>query len=175
MKVLLRLLFILCFSVSGLLSANSQAKKGNDIGDIAPEIKMKNPDGETISLSDIEGKIVLIDFWASWCGPCRRENPYVVQAYHTFKDKKFNGGDGFTIFSVSLDNKQKAWEEGILADELVWPYHVCDFAAWKTRAAAIYGVRGIPSNFLINKDGVIVAKNLRGPALEAKLKELLKN
>lgn len=174
MKLLLRSLFVMLFVLVSIVAIQAQAKEGNRVGEIAPDIKMKNQNGESISLSDIKGQLVLIDFWASWCGPCRHENPHVVRAYNNYKDKSFEGGEGFTIFSVSLDKKQKAWEDAIKADKLAWPYHVCDFAAWKTRPAIIYGVRGIPSNFLINEDGVIVAKNLRGPALEAKLKELLK-
>ncbi len=149
-------------------------KEGVEIGQIAPDIKMKTPDGKTIKLSELRGKMVLIDFWASWCGPCRHENPTVVKAYQNYKEKSFKEGNGFTVFSVSLDKNSRAWTDAMKADKLTWDYHVCDFAGWQTRPATIYNVRGIPSNFLINDKGVIVAKNLRGPYLEAKLKELVK-
>jgi len=163
-------LVCLLFMVSNL----EAQKVGTDIGQKAPNIKLKNPDGEALALEDLKGQLVLIDFWASWCGPCRRENPAVVDAYHQYKDQSFKEGEGFTVYSVSLDKKQAAWKEAIKYDKLVWPYHVSDLAGWNSRAAAMYGVNGIPMNFLINKDGVIVAKNLRGHAIKATLKSLLK-
>jgi len=115
----------------------------------------------------LKGKYVLIDFWASWCGPCRRENPNVVRLYKEYKDK------GFTIFSVSLDQDGAAWKEAILADGLVWPYHVSDLLAWNTPLTQTYAFNSIPHTVLIDREGKIIARNLRGESLEQKLKEIL--
>jgi thiol-disulfide isomerase/thioredoxin len=140
------------------------------IGTEAPEINLAQPDGKPLSLKSLRGKYVLVDFWASWCGPCRQENPNVVKAYEQFKGQ----GKGFTIYSVSLDQKKENWEKAIAADHLVWPNHVSDLKFWQSAAAAAYGVQAIPQSFLLDPNGKIIAKNLRGPALEAKLAEVLK-
>jgi len=139
-----------------------------DVGDDAPDIKLSDPSGKIVSLSSLKGKVVLIDFWASWCGPCRMENPNVVKAYNTYKDK------GFTIFSVSLDNSKDNWANAIQKDGLIWPNHVSDLKGWQSSAAKLYSVQSIPATFLIGKDGKIVAKNLRGGSLEATLQQICK-
>lgn len=136
-------------------------------GMVAPEITMADPSGKTRSLSDLKGKVVLIDFWASWCGPCRRENPNVVNAYKRYKDK------GFEIFSVSLDSDGGKWQQAIAQDGLVWENHVSDLKGWQNGAAQAYGVSSIPHTILLGKDGKIAGTHLRGAALEAKLAELL--
>lgn len=136
------------------------------IGGEAPEIILNNPQGETIALSTLRGRIVLIDFWASWCKPCRAENPNVVKMYNKYKNK------GFDIYSVSLDKNHTAWTKAIESDGLVWSNHVSDLKFWQSAAVKLYDVKGIPLTYLIDKDGKIIAKNLRGSALEAKLKEL---
>ncbi|WP_066632849.1 TlpA family protein disulfide reductase [Labilibacter marinus] len=164
--------FIVCLAISA--HAQNNGKVGLEIGNKAPEIKMLSPQGDVISLSSLKGQLVLIDFWASWCGPCRKENPHVVEAYEDYKDRKFSNAKGFTILSVSLDSNKKSWEKAIKADELVWPNHVSDLKGWKSKAAEIYRVRGIPDNYLVDGDGIIVAKGLRGPYLEAALKKLAK-
>ncbi|MDX2190693.1 MAG: TlpA disulfide reductase family protein [Bacteroidota bacterium] len=136
-------------------------------GDEAPDIILAGADGKKLPLSSLKGKYVLIDFWASWCGPCRMENPNVVRVYNQYKDK------GFTIYSVSLDNTKEKWLAAIQSDGLTWPNHVSDLKGWQSEGAALYAVRGIPATFLIDKNGIIIAKNLRGPSLERKLAELM--
>lgn len=152
----------------------ARPKIGLAMGNSAPEIMEKNADGEVIKLSQLRGRMILIDFWASWCGPCRRENPNVVENYHQFKDKKFINGRGFTVYSVSLDHSKGAWLKAIKDDKLSWPYHVSDLKGWNAKYAAVYNVRGIPANVLIDGNGVIVGRNLRGDALKTTLKQLLK-
>ncbi|WP_423129163.1 redoxin domain-containing protein [Gaoshiqia sp. Z1-71] len=136
------------------------------IGVEAPDFTMNDPDGNPVSLTSLRGKYLLVDFWASWCGPCRQENPNIVDAYKKYKDK------GFDILGVSLDRDKDAWLKGIADDQLTW-HHVSDLKYWQNEVAQLYGVNSIPHSVLLDKDGVIIAKNLRGPALEEKLKELM--
>jgi len=147
--------------------AESSPASSTAIGALAPEIAMPNPEGEILKLSDLRGNIVLLDFWAGWCRPCRMENPNVVKAYKKYHEK------GFEVFSVSLDRDRASWLKAIEADGLIWPNHVSDLNYWQTEILKVYGVSSVPSTFLIGKDGKIIAKNLRGAALENKLKELL--
>lgn len=133
----------------------------------APEIALKNPSGKLLKLSSLRGKVVLIDFWASWCGPCRRENPNVVNLYKKYKSK------GFEIFSVSLDQDANAWKQAIAQDGLSWPNHVSDLLGWDTPLTQTYRFDGIPHTVLVDKKGQILATGLRGPALEQKLIEAL--
>lgn len=134
---------------------------------LAPDIVMTDVNGKTAKLSDLRGQVVLLDFWASWCVPCRQENPNVVRVYNEYKDK------GFTVFSVSLDEDKEAWQEAIEADNLVWPNHVSDLKGWQSAGAALYQVNSIPATFLLDAEGKIIATNLRGPALEQKLQQIL--
>ncbi|MCY7359273.1 MAG: AhpC/TSA family protein [Rudanella sp.] len=141
--------------------------RGLMMGGIAPDIALNDTTGAAVPLSSLRGKYVLIDFWASWCGPCRMENPNVVRMYNKYKEK------GFTIYSVSLDQSRDSWVRAIRNDNLTWT-HVSDLRYWQSAAAQQYGVTGIPKTFLIDKEGKIIAKDLRGPALEQKLEEVLK-
>ena len=148
------------------LTARLAPLRTTAIGVLAPDINLAKPEGGTMALSSLRGQYVLLDFWASWCGPCRQENPNVVRAYNQFKDK------GFTIFSVSLDQDKGKWQKAIATDGLTW-HHVSDLAGWNSAGGAAYGIKSIPQSFLIDPQGRIIAKNLRGEALSAKLEEVL--
>ncbi len=149
-----------------LAGANQPKANGMAPGTTVPEIEMAGLDGKILKLSDLRGKVVLVDFWASWCGPCRRENPNVVAAYN-----KYNK-DGFEVFSVSLDGNKDKWKAAIDKDGLIWPWHVSDLKKWNNAAANAYGVHSIPHGVLIDREGKVIAEKLRGAALQAKLAEI---
>jgi len=141
-------------------------------GSQAPEIELKSPKGKTIKLSDLRGKVVLVDFWASWCGPCRRENPNVVEAYNKYRKSKFTSGKGFEVLSISLDRKKEPWIEAIRKDGLIWKNHVWDNKGTVSRK---YQVSSIPTAFLVDGNGGIIASGseLRGIGLHLALDKLL--
>ncbi|MFM7855246.1 MAG: TlpA family protein disulfide reductase [Flammeovirgaceae bacterium] len=153
------------YSYTKELSSQVEKLKITAIGQLAPEIALTNPNGEVVKLSSLRGKYVLIDFWAKWCGPCRRENPNVVKAYKRFKDK------GFEVFGVSLDRNKEDWLKAIAEDGLTWT-HVSDLKYFESQAAKDYNINAIPFSILLDKTGKIIAKNLRGAALEQKLEEV---
>ena len=146
---------------------DQRKKLGLEIGARAPEIALSDVNGKIIKLSSLKGNVVLIDFWASWCRPCRAENPNVVKLYNKYKNKNF------TIYSISLDQDRKKWIDAINQDQLSWPNHVSELTGWKSTPGIQYGVSSIPKTFLIDKDGIIIGYDLRGSTLEKKLSELL--
>lgn len=160
------LLVFACYSIYFRNEPNEYLK------DLAPEIQLKSPSGKTVSLSKLKGKLVLIDFWASWCGPCRNESPNVVEAYKKYHKRKFKNGNGFEVFSVSLDKDESAWKKAIKEDNLNWKSHGIDKVG---KAASDYGVSSIPSGFLIDGNGQILAQGekLRGLNLHITIEKYL--
>jgi len=157
-----------------MISTANQYAQELSIGQKAPEITMTSIDGHQLSLSSLKGQMVLVDFWASWCAPCRKENPGIVATYQKYRGASFKNGKGFTVFSVSMDMKQADWENAIAKDSLEWPNHVSDLKGWHNEAALLYNITAVPFSYLIDGDGIIVYVNPRGQLLEKELKKLKK-
>lgn len=168
-------LFIL-ITVFGFVTAYGQEAADIAPGKPAPDLAFENPEGKTIKLSELtDNKIVLIDFWASWCGPCRRANPRLVKMYREYTDKRYEDAkDGFTILSVSLDKDKDKWIAAIAKDSLEWEYHISDLGGWNSAPAQLYGVRFIPQAVLVGPDGNIIAKYNNAEEAEAELKKRIK-
>jgi len=166
MKLLSTLLLGL---ILGFSSPSNIIKEDN----LAPEIILNNTKGVETKLSASHGKIVLIDFWASWCRPCRVKHPELVSIYNQFKNSKFKKGSRFDIFSVSLDKNKEAWLKAIKQDKLTWKNHVSDLKGWNSEVVSTYNVRGIPMNVLLDENGKVIATNLHGDQLRKMLTSLL--
>lgn len=165
---------LLALSLATLSMASAQQNDKIKIGQKAPELAFASPEGKTLKLSEIsKGRVVLLDFWASWCGPCRRSSPSLVAVYEKYKAMKFKGAkNGFTIVSVSLDQNKEAWVKAIADDNYSWAYHMSDFGAWQSKAAEIYGIQFIPQAFLIGADGKIVGKYMLADQADADIQKL---
>ena len=169
MKKIILTTALLCLFLSVAYSQSDDLK----IGDKAPEIRLPDINGDTVSLSSFRNKVVLIDFWASWCAPCIKEQPLLVKLYKKYKNSSFTVGNGFEIFGVSLDNKKKPWQSVIKKYKINWT-QVSDLKFWASPVAKNYNLQELPFNLLIDGNGIIIAKNLHDDEIEKALKKILK-
>ena len=159
-KTLLLSIFLFC-----IITGSRAQVVGTDVGDIAPEIDLTDLKGDLVALSSLRGSLVLVDFWASWCGPCIKEQPLLLKLYNTYPDK-------LSIYSVSMDTKKTLWQTAVTKGKLPW-VNVSDLKYWQSPVVGDYMLQSVPLNFLVDKNGIILAKNIHGQALENKIKSLL--
>lgn len=175
-----RLITILAFSLAITTTADAQYENTKiQLGQKAPDLALSTPDGKKMKISEInKDRYVLLDFWASWCGPCRRSNPGLVRMYKEYSTKKFKGAkDGFTVISISMDKNKEAWINAIKQDNLSWPYHISDLVDWNTgkcMPANTYGIQYIPQAFLVDPSGKIVGKYMSAEEAEKDIKKYVK-
>lgn len=168
----MRTLIILACLLFGVVASVNAQQTGLETGNIAPEIKLPTPKGDTIALSSLRGKMVLIDFWGTWCAPCVEEQPELAKLYLKFRHSNFTNGKGFEIYGVSLDSKKPNWESGIASQKINW-IQVSDLKFWRSPVAKIYNIQALPFNVLIDGKGIILAKNLHGNDLEKGIAKFL--
>jgi peroxiredoxin len=177
LPIVLTALLLLCFpqSSGAKFESNSSRtpKVGLRVGNQAPDFELPMPDGTMLSLSSLRGKIVLIDFWASWCKGCRNKKG-TIAVYNRYKDEKFVNANGFTVLSVSLDREKEPWLKAIKDDGLIWENHVCDFKVFKTNTSKLYNLGGVPRKWLVDENGIIIARDLSSSELKVILDKRLK-
>lgn len=161
-KYMLLLLMTLSMAIVGCQSTDGKLINGMQL----PDIELPDANGQAIALSSLQGKLVLVDVWASWCTPCRKQNPKIVAIYNKYKDASFDGAEGFAVYNISLDSDREAWLKAIKQDKLNWPTHVSELKGWESKAVETYKIDAVPTSFLIDESGMIIGTDLNYRQLE---------